>query len=161
MIDSDLLGNSMVCPDVMQITTPYNGFTRYLMQNKIGADYIESDMLKNFIFYEPMNKKVFKIFSNSKEDREAVFKVWNQYVLDDTLYICQNVEFINEEYQEEINDIFNKPSYELAIFLQSVADAIINQNKNFDICIGVVHGEQLMNDGVRYPHAHILLKRKM
>ena len=57
-------------------------------------------MLKNFIFYEPMNKKVFKIFSNSKEDREAVFKVWNQYVFDDTLYICQNVEFINEEYQE-------------------------------------------------------------
>ena len=31
MIDSDLLGNSMVCPDVVQITTPYNGFTRYLM----------------------------------------------------------------------------------------------------------------------------------
>lgn len=161
MIDSELLDNSIVCPEVMQITTPYNGFTRYLMQNKIDADYIKSDMQKNFIFYEPMNKKVFKIFSNFKEDRESIFKVWDRYVHDNTLYICQNIEFINEDNQEEINNIFNHPSYELALFLQNVADSIINQNKDFDICIGVVHGEQLMNGGVRYPHAHILLKRKM
>lgn len=156
MIDIDLLNNSIVFPEAIEITTPFNGFTRYLMQSKARSDYMKSDMSKNFIFYEPMNKQVFKIFSNCKEDREAIFKEWNHYLLDNTLYICQNVEFVNED----INDFFMKPNYELAVFLQSIANEIIKQNKDFDICIGVVHGEQLTNEGIRYPHAHILLKRK-
>lgn len=156
MINIDLLNNSIEFPEAMEITTPFNGFTRYLMQSKAGSDYMKSDMSKNFIFYEPMNKQVFRIFSNCKEDRELIFKAWNHYLLDDSLYICQNVEFVNEE----INDIFKNPSYELAMFLQSIANEIIKQNKDFDICIGVVHGEQLTNEGIRYPHAHILLKRK-
>lgn len=156
MINIDLLNNSVEFPEAIEITTPFNGFTRYLMQSKAGSNYMRSDMSKNFIFYEPMNKQVFRIFSDRKEDREKIFKAWNQYLLEDTLYICQNVEFINEA----INDIFKKPSYELAMFLQSIANGIIQQNKDFDICVGVVHGEQLTNGGVRYPHAHILLKRK-
>lgn len=160
MIDSNLLNSSIVFPQSMEITTPYNGFTKYLMQSKIGAEYMQSDMLKNFVFYEPMNKKVFRIFSNYIEDRESIFKSWDKYVFDNALYICQNIEFINEEYQDEVDDIFNQPSYDLSIFLQSVADEIIRQNPNFEICVGVVHGEQLTSDGKRYPHAHILLKEK-
>lgn len=161
MINIDLLNNSVVFPETMRIVTPYNGFTRYLMQNKIGADYMKSNMSKNFIFYEPMNQKVFKIFSNCNEDRESIFKAWNHYVQDNALYFCQNVEFVNKEHQKEIDDIFSIPNDELSIFLQSIADSIIEQNKDFDVCIGVVHGEQLTNDGVRYPHAHILLKSKV
>lgn len=156
MIDIDLLNNSIEFPEAIEITKPFNGFTRYLMQSKEGSDYMKSDMSKNFIFYEPMNKQVFIIFSNCKEEREDLFKIWNHYLLDDTLYICQNVEFVNEE----VNDTFKKPSHELAMFLQSIANEIIQQNKDFDICVGVVHGEQLTNEGIRYPHAHILLKRK-
>lgn len=161
MTNIDLLNSSVVFPEAMRIVTPYNGFTRYLMQNKIGADYMESNMSKNFIFYEPINQKTFKIFSNCKDDRESIIKAWNPYVQDNALYVCQNVEFINEKHQKEIDDIFSIPNDELSIFLQSIADSIIDQNKEFDICIGVVHGEQLANDGVRYPHAHILLKTKI
>ncbi len=156
MINIDLLNNSVEFPEAIEITTPFNGFTRYLMQSKAGSEYIKSDMSKNFVFYEPLNKQVFKIFSNFKEDRDVIFKEWNHYLLDDVLYICQNVEFVNEG----INEIFNKPNYELAKYLQSIANEIIKQNKGFDICVGVVHGEQLTNEGIRYPHAHILLKRK-
>lgn len=156
MINIDLLNNSVEFPEAIEITTPFNGFTRYLMQSKAGSEYIKSDMSKNFVFYEPLNKQVFKIFSNFKEDREVIFKEWNHYLHDDVLYICQNVEFVNEG----INEIFNKPNYELAKYLQSIANEIIKQNKGFDICVGVVHGEQLTNEGIRYPHAHILLKRK-
>lgn len=156
MINIDLLNNSVEFPEAIKITTPFNGFTRYLMQSKAGSEYIKSDMSKNFVFYEPLNKQVFKIFSNFKEDREVIFKEWNHYLHDDVLYICQNVEFVNEG----INEIFNKPNYELAKYLQSIANEIIKQNKGFDICVGVVHGEQLTNEGIRYPHAHILLKRK-
>ena len=61
MINIDVLNSSIEFPEAIQITTPFNGFTRYLMQSKVGADYIKSDMSKNFIFYEPMNKKVFII----------------------------------------------------------------------------------------------------
>jgi len=160
MINVDLLNSSMLFPNAMEITSPYNGFTRYLMQSKTGADYMKSDMSKNFIFYEPMNKKTFKIFSNDEEERNCISKKWNHYVFDDTLYVCQNIEFINEKCIEEINDIFNNPSYELSMFLQSIADDIINQNKDFEICVGVVHGEQITKEGTRYPHAHILLKKK-
>lgn len=32
-----------------------------------------------------------------------------------------------------------------------------NHNK---ICVGIVHGKQVSKEGIRYPHAHILLKRK-
>ena len=156
MINIDLLNYSVEFPEAIEITTPFNGFTRYLMQSKAGSEYIKSDMSKNFVFYEPLNKQVFKIFSNFKEDREVIFKEWNHYLHDDVLYICQNVEFVNEG----INEIFNKPNYELAKYLQSIANEIIKQNKGFDICVGVVHGEQLTNEGIRYPHAHILLKRK-
>ena len=156
MINIDLLNNSVEFPEAIEITTPFNGFTRHLMQSKAGSEYIKSDMSKNFVFYEPLNKQVFKIFSNFKEDREVIFKEWNHYLHDDVLYICQNVEFVNEG----INEIFNKPNYELAKYLQSIANEIIKQNKGFDICVGVVHGEQLTNEGIRYPHAHILLKRK-
>ena len=156
MINIDLLNNSVEFPEAIEITTPFNGFTRYLMQSKAGSEYIKSDMSKNFVFYEPLNKQVFKIFSNFKEDREVIFKEWNHYLHDDVLYICQNVEFVNEG----IHEIFNKPNYELAKYLQSIANEIIKQNKGFDICVGVVHGEQLTNEGIRYPHAHILLKRK-
>lgn len=156
MINIDLLNNSVEFPEAIEITTPFNGFTRYLMQSKAGSEYIKSDMSKNFVFYEPLNKQVFKIFSNFKEDRDVIFKEWNHYLLDDVLYICQNVEFVNEG----INEIFNKPNYELAKYLQSIANEITKQNKGFDICVGVVHGEQLTNEGIRYPHAHILLKRK-
>ena len=156
MINIDVLNSSIEFPEAIQITTPFNGFTRYLMQSKVGADYIKSDMSKNFIFYEPMNKKVFKIFGSCKEERVKVFKGWNNFLTSNTLYICQNIEFINEE----VNEIFKNPTYVLAMFLQSIANEIVKQNKNFDICVGVVHGEQLTNDGIRYPHAHILLKRK-
>lgn len=102
---------------------------------------MKSDMSKNFIFYEPKNKKIFKIFNNDKKDRENISNKWNHYVFDDTLYICQNIEFINEEYMEEIDAIFDNPNYELSIFLQNIADDIINQNIYFEICIGVVHGQ--------------------
>lgn len=156
MINVDLLNNSIEFPKAIQITTPFNGFSKYLMQSKVGADYMKSDMAKNFIFYEPMNKKTFKIFSNNKEDRKAIYKEWNHYLIDDALYVCQNVEFVSEN----IIGIFNKPNDELAMYLQSIADQIIKENSDFDICIGVVHGEQLANKGVRYPHAHILLKSK-
>lgn len=161
MINVDLLNSSMLFPDAVEITTPYNGFTKYLMQSKKNADYMQSDMSKNFIFYEPMNKKTFKIFSNDKEDREYISKKWNHYVFDDTLYFCQNIEFIDEENVEELDNIFSNPSYELSIFLQNIADDIINQNKDFDICLGVVHGQQVTKEGIRYPHAHILLKRRV
>ncbi|MCM1370666.1 MAG: hypothetical protein NC181_02080 [Clostridium sp.] len=150
----------MFFTEAMEITTPYKGFTRYLIQNKKGADYMKSDMSKNFIFYEPMNKKNFKIFNNDEKDREEISKKWNHYVFDDTLYVCQNIEFINEEHIEEVDAIFDNPSHELAIFLQSITDEIISQNKDFEICIGVVHGKQITKEGIRYPHAHILLKRK-
>lgn len=156
MINVDLLNNSIEFPKAIQITTPFNGFTRYLMQSKVGSEYLKSDMSKNFIFYEPMNKQVFKVFSNRLEDREEIFKTWNRYLTGNALYVCQNVEFVNEE----VCKVFDKPNYELAQFLQSVADNIIAQNKDFEICIAVVHGEQLTNEGIRYPHAHILLKEK-
>lgn len=119
MKNADLLNSSMLFPEAMEITTPYKGFTRYLIQNKKGADYMNSDMSKNFIFYEPMNKKSFKVFSNDEEDRECISKKWNHYVFDDTLYVCQNIEFINEECMEEIDDIFNNPSYELSLFCRA------------------------------------------
>lgn len=156
MLNVDLLNNSIEFSKAIHIATPFNGFTRYLMQSKVGSEYMKSDMSKNFIFYEPMNRKTFKVFSNSLEDREEIFKTWNRYLNSNALYVCQNVEFTNEE----VCEVFEKPNYELAQFLQSVVDNIIEQNKDFEICVGVVHGEQLTNEGIRYPHAHILLKEK-
>ena len=44
MINIDVLNSSIEFPEAIQITTPFNGFTRYLMQSKVGADYIKSDM---------------------------------------------------------------------------------------------------------------------
>lgn len=160
MINIDLLSSSMYFTEAMEITTPYKGFTRYLIQNKKGADYMKSDMSKNFIFYEPMNKKTFEVFSKDEEDREKISKKWNHDVFDDAFYVCQNIEFINEEYIQEIDAIFDNPSYELSIFFQSIADDIMSQNEDFEICVGVVHGKQITKEGIRYPHAHILLKRK-
>lgn len=160
MLNIDLFNSSMFFPEGMEITTPYNGFTRYLMQSKKGADYMKSDMSKNFIFYKLINKKTFEIFNTNQEDRELISKDWNQYVFDDVLYVCQNVEFINEKDMKEIEDIFDNPSYELSSFLQNIADDIIRQNNDFEICIGVVHGKQISKEGIRYPHAHILLKKK-
>lgn len=157
----EFLENCAIAPNCMRIETPYNGFTRYLAQCKNGEPYMKSNMKTNFVFYEPENKKVFKLFSSNADVRKKEYEYWNSFILKDISYYCQNIEFINEEHQEELNHIFSHPTEELARILQDIADEIVEMNPDYKICIGVVHGEQLTKDGVRYPHFHLLLEKKV
>ena len=157
----ELIEKCVVVPNCMKIETPFNGFTRYLAQCKNGEPYMESNMKTNFVFYEPNNKKVFKLFSFNEEKRKKQYEDWNSFILKDTIYYCQNIEFINDYYQEELNYIFSNPNEELAKVVQDIADKIVETNPDYKICIGVVHGEQLTKDGVRYPHLHLLLEQDL
>ena len=156
-----MIYESVRLPDFIKIVRPSSGFTRYLAQSKEGESYMNSDMSTNFVFYEPLNNKVFKIFSSNVEERTKQYKEWDRYLLNDSKYICQNIEFINDEYQEEIDDIFEKPTEELAIALQDIVDVLLKENPRYNICIGVAHGKQLTENGIRYPHVHLLLEKKV
>ena len=160
MIKEKLYKN-IILPPSMKITLPKSGFTRYLAQCKVGEAYMKSDMDLNFVFIEPFNKRVFKIFSSDESERNELYEEWNKYLINNDKYICQNFEFIDDEHQEEINSIFENPTEELAHALQDITEAILIENPSFEVCIGVVHGKQLTEDGVRYPHAHILLRKKV
>ena len=155
------LYENIIVPPCMKITLPKSGFTRYLAQSKIGEAYMKSDMNTNFVFIEPFNKKVFKIFSSDEKERNELYEEWNKYLINNDKYICQNLEFINEENQEEIDNIFENPTEELAHVLQDIVEVLIAENSSLEVCIGVVHGKQLTEDGVRYPHAHILFRKKV
>ena len=154
-----MLYESIILPKYMNIYTPSNGFTRYLSQSKEGEIYMNGDMQTNFVFYENGNK-VFKIFNDDVNERIKLYKEWDINISNKDKYICQNIEFIDEEKQEEIDFIFKNPTEELAIALQDIVDVFLKANSKYEIFIGVTHGEQLTEDGVRYPHVHLLLKKK-
>ena len=160
MIKEKLYENIIV-PPCMKITLPKSGFTRYLAQSKVGEAYMKSDMNTNFVFIEPFNKKVFKIFSSDEKERNELYEEWNKYLINNDKYICQNFEFISEDYQDEIDNIFENPTEELAHALQDITETLLIENPKFEVCIGVVHGRQLTDEGIRYPHAHILLRKKV
>ena len=75
MIKEKLYENIIV-PPCMKITLPKSGFTRYLAQSKVGEAYMKSDMNTNFVFIEPFNKKVFKIFSSDEKERNELYEEW-------------------------------------------------------------------------------------
>ena len=149
MIKEKLYENIIV-PPCMKITLPKSGFTRYLAQSKVGESYMKSNMNTNFVFIEPFNKKVFKIFSSDEKERNELYEEWNKYLINNDKYICQNFEFIIEN-----------PTEELAHALQDITETLLIENPKFEVCIGVVHGRQLTDEGIRYPHAHILLRKKV
>ena len=151
----------IITPQSMKITCPKSGFTRYLAQSKIGEPYMEGDMNTNFVFYEPINKKVFKIFDQDLDDRTKLYEEWNRYLENRDKYLCQNLEFIYDDYQEEIDSIFENPNEELAKALQDITEVLLSSNPKYEVCIGVVHGKQLTDTGIRYPHAHILFRKKV
>lgn len=156
-----LLYKSVYAPQSMKITLPKSGFTRYLAQSKIGEPYMEGSMDTNFVFYEPFNKKVFKLFNQDLNEREKLYEEWNRYLIYNDKYLCQNLEFIDEEFQEEIDTIFENPNDELAKILQDITELFLSENPKYEVCIGVVHGRQLTDTGIRYPHAHLLLRKKV
>lgn len=151
----------LIIPEAMKITTPKSGFTRYLAQSKDGEAYMKGDMNTNFVFYEPFNEQVFKLFDNEKSERLKLYEDWNNSINNNDKYICQNIEFINDELQEEIDTIFENPNEELAKALQDIVEVILVENPQYDICIGVAHGKQLTESGARYPHIHLLLRKKV
>ncbi len=159
MIKTKLYENIML-PRSIRIKTPKNGFTRYLAQCKEGEAYMESDMETNFVFYEPFNNKVFKIFDSNQEERYELYEKWNKNLNNKDTYVCQNFEFISDYNQREIDNIFDNPTKELAKALQDITEMILIEYPNLEVCVGVVHGKQLTEAGVRYPHAHILFREK-
>lgn len=160
MIKTELY-KSIITPESMKINLPKSGFTRYLAQSKIGEPYMEGSMNTNFVFYEPFNKKVFKLFDQDLNERVKLYEEWNRYLINNDKYICQNLEFIDDELQEEIDNIFENPNEELAKALQDITGMLLVENPKYEVCIGVVHGKQLTDTGIRYPHAHLLLRKKV
>ena len=156
----NILYESIKLPDCITIKLPKSGFTRYLAQCKEGEAYMKSNMKTNFVFFEPFNHKVFKIFDEEPCERIKLYEEWNKYLIYNDKYVCQNFEFINEDIQEEIDNIFENPNEELAEQLQNITDVLLAENSKYEVCIGVVHGKQLTDEGIRYPHAHLLLRRK-
>ena len=157
----------------------YNGvpapLIRYYLQCKEGKEYLQSDMTKNLIFYMPYNECAAFQMSNNINDRFNVTQtIRNAMLADNSNRHIKKDPFksveVNFEATDEICDVIdcigaNENLEEIAAALRNIADCYKEQiekieGRAFDVVLGVVHGEQVINDeALRTPHIHFLLIR--